>query len=138
MFFFLFFLIILFLLLFAVSNPSFLNVILETLCCCINAVLNVDESSFFFFFMKNIIGRYHLSNVVTYLITTNFHFIVLFKNSTEYLTKRSTQMFIPLIRFLLQSLASSSFVVLLSYFFLISSFIFLCLIMCAFTIPSYL
>ena len=47
----------------------------------------------------------------------------IFKNDPEYLPRGTTQAFNPLIRFLLYSLVSSSFLVLLRYSFLIFSFI---------------
>ena len=48
--------------------------------------------------------------------------LVHFKNGPEYLTRGTAQVFIPLIRFLLHSFVSSSFLVLLRYSFLIFFF----------------
>ena len=50
-------------------------------------------------------------------------FLVLFKNGPEYHTRETTQVFIPFMIFLLQSLISNNFLVLLKYYFLIFSFI---------------
>ena len=47
------------------------------------------------------------------------------KNGPEYLTKGTVQLFIPFIRFLLYSLVSSSFLILLKYSFLILIFSFI-------------
>ena len=55
-----------------------------------------------------------------------------------YLTRGNAQIFIPLMRFLLQSLFLRSFLVHLKYSFLIFSFIFTYLMQSAFSIPSYL
>ena len=57
-----------------------------------------------------------------------------FKNDPDYLTRKNTRMFIPLIRVLQQSLVLTSFLVLLRYSFLIFSFISTCLMMSAFNI----
>ena len=53
---------------------------------------------------------------------------VSFKDSLEYFTRDSAKVFIPLMRFLLQSLVSKSFLVLLEYSFLI--FFHLCFLWC--------
>ena len=58
-----------------------------------------------------------------------------FKNSPEYLTRETAKLFIPLIRFLLQSLVSR-FLVLLRYSFLIVSFISASLMVSASNIPK--
>ena len=48
--------------------------------------------------------------------------LVYFKNGPNYLTRETTQLFIALMRFLLQALVSRSFLVRLSYFFLVFFF----------------
>ena len=57
--------------------------------------------------------------------------LVYLRNSPEYLTSGKTQVFIPLIRCLLLSFVSSSFLVLLRYSFWIFSFISTCLMVSA-------
>ena len=64
--------------------------------------------------------------------------LVHFKNGSEYLTRSTAQVFIPLIRFLLHSFVSSSFLLLPRYSFLIFSFISTCLMESASKIPKYL
>ena len=64
--------------------------------------------------------------------------LVHFKNSLEYLTRSTAQVFIPLIRFLLHSFVSNSFLVILRYSFSIFSFISACLMVSASKMPKYL
>ena len=64
--------------------------------------------------------------------------LIPFNNGPEYLTRRTAQLFIPLIRFLLNNLASWSFLNHLKYSFLIFSFISTCLIVSASKMPNYL
>ena len=64
--------------------------------------------------------------------------MVYIKKSTEYLTRRTVQVFIPLTRFLQKSFVSSNFLVLLRYSFLIFSFISTCMMVSASNIPKYL
>ena len=64
--------------------------------------------------------------------------LVHFTKGPEYLTRGTVQVFIPLIRFLLDSFVSSGILVLLSYSFLILSFISTCLMVSASKIPKYL
>ena len=64
--------------------------------------------------------------------------LVHFKNDTEYLTKRTAKLFIPLMRSLLYSLVSSSFFVLPRHSFFIFSFISACLMVSASNISKYL
>ena len=64
--------------------------------------------------------------------------LVLLRKGPEYLTRGTAQVFIPLMRFLLESFVSSSFLVLLRYSFRILSFIFTCLVVSASKIPKYL
>ena len=61
-----------------------------------------------------------------------------FRKGTEYLTRSTAQVFIPLIRFLQDSFVSSSFLVLLRYSFLILSFISTCLMVSATKMFKYL
>ena len=65
-------------------------------------------------------------------------FLIHFKNGPDYLTRKTAQVFIPSMRFLLQSWVSKSSLVLevlFSYFF---SFILVCLMVSASKIPQYL
>ena len=64
--------------------------------------------------------------------------LVLLRKSLEYLTRGTAQVFIPLIRFMLESFVSSSFLVLLRYSFWIWFFILTCLMVSASRIPKYL
>ena len=57
-----------------------------------------------------------------------------FRNGPEYLTRRTSQVFIPLIKFLLQRFVSRSPKIFFRYF----SFIFACLVLSASNIPTYL
>ena len=61
-----------------------------------------------------------------------------FRKGPEYLTRVAAQVFIPLVRFLLHSFVSSSFLVLLKYSFLIFSFISTCLMVLASKMSKYL
>ena len=61
-----------------------------------------------------------------------------FKKRPEYLTRETAQVFIALIKYLLHSFVSSSFLVLLRYPSLIFSFISSCLMVSAFKMPKYL
>ena len=63
--------------------------------------------------------------------------LVHLRKGPEYLMRGTTQVFIPLIRFLLESFVSSSFLVLLRYSFWILSFISTCLMVSASKIPKY-
>ena len=60
------------------------------------------------------------------------------RKGPEYLTSGIAQVFIPLMRFQLESFVSSSFRVLLRYSFRIISFIFTCLMVSASKMPKYL
>ena len=64
--------------------------------------------------------------------------LVHLRKGPEYLTRGTAQVFIPLMRFLLESFVSSSFLVLLKYSFRIVSFICTCLMVSASKIPKYL
>ena len=63
--------------------------------------------------------------------------LVHLRKGAEYLTRGTAQMLIPLMRFLLESFVSSSFLVLLKYSFRIVSFIGTCLMVTASKIPKY-
>ena len=63
--------------------------------------------------------------------------LLYFKKGFEYLTWGTALVFIPFIRFLLYSLLSSSFLVLLRYSFFNFSFISTCLMVSASNIPKY-
>ena len=60
------------------------------------------------------------------------------KKGHEYLTWDTARVFIPFIRFLLESFVSCSFLVLLRYSFFIFSFIFTCLMVSVSKMPKYL
>ena len=62
-------------------------------------------------------------NFLVFWIISLSSFLAPFKNGPEYLTTGTVLIFIPLLRFLLQSLVSSSFLVLLRYYFLHFPFI---------------
>ena len=70
------------------------------------------------------------------LVDLSEFFLQQFKNGHAYLTMGTTQVLIPLIRFLLQSFVSRSFLVILLYSFLNSFFISACLIVSASNIPE--
>ena len=59
------------------------------------------------------------------------------RKGPEYLTRDTAQVFIPLMRFLLESFVSSCFRVLLRYSFRIVSFIWTCLMVSASKMPKY-
>ena len=84
---------------------------------------------FFLFFLIHIVCQHHLWDVMPYAWSQVFFWsiclsssLVHFKNGPEYLTRGTAQVFVPLIRFLLHSFVSSSFLVLLIYCFLIFFF----------------
>ena len=99
------------------SSTELFYVIFKLLYRCIDAMLNAGESPSSFITTS--------SQVLKALwIVTNFLVIlpicsgslVHFKNSLEYLTKGTAQVFIPLMRFPLRNVVSSRFLVLLTYF----------------------
>ena len=63
------------------------------------------------------LGWNALCTVFLFISLSSFHFH--FENGPEYLTRGTAQVFTLLMRFLLQSLISGSFLVLLSYFIII-------------------
>ena len=82
------------------------------------------------------LGCKALCMVISFLVLWSNFFKT--KNGPEYLTRATARVYIPLIRFLLYSFVSSSFLVLLSYTFLILFFISTCLMVSAFNISKYL
>ena len=87
------------------------------------------------------LGCNALCSVISSLILWSIYLsssLVYFKNGPEYLTRSIAQVFIPLIWFLQHSFVSSSFLVLLRYFFFIFSFISSCLMVSVSKIPKYL
>ena len=101
-----------------------------------HAILIVDKSSsvFFFLYMQSMwsLGFKALCIVINFFVLWS----ICFKNGPEYLIRRTAQVFIPLMRFLLQSLVLRSFL-LLKYIF-IFSFISACLIISVSNIPKFL
>ena len=121
-------------------------VVLELLYRCVNVVFNVGMS-----FSPSFLDTYSLSMsslgcnalcaVISFLALLSICLsssLLHFKNVPEYLTRRTAQVLIPLIRFLLYSFISSSFLVLQRYSFLIFSFISICLMVSVSYIPKYL
>ena len=87
------------------------------------------------------LGCYAFCMIISFLVLWSICLcssLVHFKKSPEYLTRGTAQVFIPLIRFLLDSFVSSSLLVLLRNSFLIFSFISTCLMVSASKIPKYL
>ena len=64
--------------------------------------------------------------------------LIHFKNGSKYLTKWTAHVFIPFMKFLLYSLVSSRFLILVRYSFLIFSFISTCLLVSASNIAKFL
>ena len=98
-------------------SSALVYVVFESLYRCINAILNAGEFSSSFF-------SWHIALfiVMSFLVLCSTGWsssLVHFKNGPKYLTRGAAQVFIPLIRILLHSLVSSSFLVLLRYSFLI-------------------
>ena len=70
--------------------------------------------------LKSTLGCYALCMVISFLVFWSIRLsscLVDFKNSPEYLTRGTAQVFTPFIRFLLNSLVSRSFLVLRIYYF---------------------
>ena len=81
--------------------------------------------------------------VINFLVLWSFclsSFFVHFKNAPEYFTRKTSQVFILWMKFLLQNMVLRSFLFLLNYSFLIFFFFsfIACLIMSASNIPQYL
>ena len=109
------------------SSISILDVIFGLLYRCIDAIFNVGQSSFSFFSWHiYIVCLRHLWNVRPYarhefscsLVCLLKFLLYPLQNGPEYLTKGSAQLFIPLMRFLMYRLVSSSFFVPFRYSFL--------------------
>ena len=85
------------------------------------------------------LGCNALCMVISFLVLLSIcSSLVHLRKGPEYLTRGTAQVFIPLMRFLLESFVSSSFRVLLRYSFRIVSFIFTCLMVSASKMPKYL
>ena len=101
------------------SSIAFFSLFLESLYCCIFAILNAGTFSFSFIFwhINYVYAIFRMKSVVHIIL----NFLVLwsiclssfqvnqFKNDPAYLTRETTYVFIPLMRFLLQKLVSRSF-----------------------------
>ena len=83
-------------------------------------------------FHTSSLGCNALCMVICFLVLWS----ICFWKGPEYLTRGTTQVFIPLIRFVLHSFVSSSFLVLLRYSFWILSFISICLVVSASKMPK--
>ena len=93
---------------------------------CINAIINAGRSSSSFSLQSmSSLGCKGLWFVVSFLVPSSGHWsysLVRFKYSPKYLTKRTSPSVFPLMRFLLYSLVSSCFLILLRLSFLMFSF----------------
>ena len=89
-------------------------------------------------FLKHIVCQRRLCDVMLYESKLVFLFFCPFVKCPEYLTSGTVQVFIPLIRFMLLSFVSNSFLVLLRYSFWMFSFISICLMVSASKMPEYL
>ena len=90
---------------------------------------------------KSSLGCNALCIVINFLVLWSICFrpsLVHFKNGPEYITRKTAQVFIHLIRFLLNSFVSGSSLGFFRYSFLIFLFISPCLIVLASDIPNYL
>ena len=90
---------------------------------------------------KSSLGYNALCTIISFLILWSICLsssLVHFKKGPEYLTRDTAQVFIPLIRFRLDSFVSSSVLVLLRYLFWIFPFISTCLMVSASKMPKYL
>ena len=108
---------------------------------CLHAIVNTDQSSSSFSYSLSSLEYKALSTIISSLslwYICLISFFVHFQNDPGYHTRGNAQLFIPLIRFQLQSLVSTSFLVLLRYTFLTFSKISTCLMMFAFNILEYL
>ena len=101
---------------------------------------------FLLLFLTRIVNLCHISDalriVISFLVLRSICLSSSFahsKNGPKYLTRETSQVFIPLVRFLLQNLVSRSFLVRLRYSYNLKKiFIFTCLMVSAFNIPKYL
>ena len=98
-------------------------------------------------FLIDIVCRHHLRDLMLYTWCMVISFLALWsiylnsslvhcRNIPEYLTRRTAQVFIPLISFMQYRFVASSFLVLLRYSFLIFSLISTCLMVLASKIPK--
>ena len=121
------------------SSFVFFYVFLEPLHECVNGVFDAGKSSSTLFLdtfslPTSSLECNALCMVISFLVLWSICLsssLVHLKKSPEYLTRDTAQVFIPLIRFLLESFVSSSFRVLLRYSFRIVSFICTCLMVSA-------
>ena len=128
------------------SSFVFSYVVFESLYGCVNAVFDAGCSlppSFLgtYSLSTSSLGCYALCMVISFLILWSICLsssLVNLRKGPEYLMRGTAQVFIPLIRFLLESLVSSCFLVLLRYSFWILFFILTCLMVSACKIPKYL
>ena len=100
------------------NQSSFLYVVFESLYRYINAILNGSKSpsSFFSWYIQSVssLGCRVLRIVMSFLVFWSICWsssLIHFKNSPEYLTRGTAQVFISLLRLLLCSLVLSSFLV---------------------------
>ena len=128
------------------SSFVFFYVVFESLCGCVNAICDAGKSSSSLFFgtyslSRSSLGCNALCMVISFLVLLSICLsssLVHLRNGPEYLMRVTSQVFIPLISFLLESFVSSSFLVFLRYSFWILFFISICLIVLASKIPKYL
>ena len=76
-------------------------------------------------------------SLVVFFFCSLIHLFMFISCPLEYLTRGTAQLFIPMMRFLLERVVSSSFLVLRRYSFWIFSFISTCLMMSPSKIPKY-
>ena len=127
------------------SFSAFFYVIFKSMYRCVNAVFNAGKSSSPSFLdtyslSTSSLGCYALCMVISFLVLRSICLfsLVLIKKGPEYLTSGTAQVFILLIRFLLDSFVSSSFLVLLRNSFWIFPFISTCLMVSTSKMPNYL
>ena len=104
------------------SSSALFYAIFESLYRCVSTVFNDNKSSYSFFSLHISASSLEckaLCIVISFLVLWSICLssLVHFKNGFEYLTRGTAKVFIPFIRFLLYSLVSSSFLVLLRHFF---------------------
>ena len=123
------------------SPPSCFCIVFESMYGCVNAVFNAGKSSYSVFLdtyslSMSSLGCNALCIVISFLVLWSSR--VHLRKCPEYLTRGTAQVFIPLMRFLLLSFVSSSFLVLPRYSFWIFSFISACLMVSASKMAKYL
>ena len=117
------------------SSSTFFYVVFKSFYRCVYIVSNDSMSSFSFFsgyiyLSTSSLGYNALCIVISFLVLWSICLsssLVHFKSVPEYLTRGTAQVFVPLIRFLLHSFVSSSFLVFLRHSFLIFSSPLICL-----------